>query len=84
MTNLCLRKETMVKIDLDCRGQNCPVPLVEVRKALKKAAKGDVIEVVGTHPASKKEIPMAVEALGEELLEIKDQGKEWVIRIRKV
>jgi TusA-related sulfurtransferase len=74
----------MVKVSLDCRGQNCPVPLVEVRKALKKAAKGDEIEVTGTHPSSKKEIPMAVEALGEELLEIKDQGKEWVIRIRKV
>jgi TusA-related sulfurtransferase len=74
----------MVKIDLDCRKQNCPVPLVEVRKVLKKAVKGDVIEVIGTHPASKKEIPMAVEALGEELLEIRDQGNEWVIRIRKV
>jgi tRNA 2-thiouridine synthesizing protein A len=74
----------VVQINLDCRNQNCPVPLVQVRKALKKAAIGDVIEVSGTHPASKKEIPMAVEAQGQELLEVKEQGKEWVIRIRKV
>jgi len=58
--------------------------LVLVRKALRKAAVGDVLEVVGTHSASKKEIPMAVDALGQELLEVKDQGQEWVIRIRKV
>ncbi len=74
----------MAQINLDCRFQNCPVPLVQVRKALKKAAVGDVIEVVGTHPASKKEIPMAVEAQGQELLEVKDQGQEWTIRIKKI
>jgi tRNA 2-thiouridine synthesizing protein A len=74
----------MAQINLDCRHQNCPVPLVQVRKALKKAAVGDTIEVVGTHSASKKEIPMAVDALGQELLEVKDQGQEWVIRIKKV
>lgn len=74
----------MSQINLDCRGQNCPVPLVEVRKALKKAAVGDVIEVVGTHPSSKKEIPMAVDALEQQLLEVKDNGPEWIIRIKKV
>ncbi|MEM0448849.1 MAG: sulfurtransferase TusA family protein [Methanomassiliicoccales archaeon] len=73
----------MAQIDIDCKGQTCPVPLVEVRKALRKAAKGDIIQVVGTHPASKKEIPMAVEASGDELLEIKEQGNVWTIRIRK-
>jgi tRNA 2-thiouridine synthesizing protein A len=74
----------MTQVNLDCRNQNCPVPLVQVRKALKKAAVGDVIEVVGTHSASKKEIPMAVEAQGQELLEVKEQGQEWIIRIKKV
>ena len=75
---------SMSQVNLDCRGQNCPVPLVEVRKALKKAAVGDVIEVVGTHPSSKKEIPMAVNALEQQLLEVKDNGPEWIIRIKKV
>jgi tRNA 2-thiouridine synthesizing protein A len=76
--------KSMAQINLDCRNQNCPVPLVQVRKALKKATIGDIIEVIGTHSASKKEIPMAVEAQGQELLEVKDQGQEWVIRIKKI
>ena len=58
---------TETSIMVDCRGETCPVPLVEVRKAVRKAAPGDVIEVVGTHPASKREIPMAAQALGLEL-----------------
>ncbi len=71
------------EIRVDCRGETCPVPLVEVRKALRKASPGDVIEVVGTHPASKKEIPMAVEALGLELLSVKGVDNDWTICIKR-
>ncbi|MGQ9584804.1 MAG: sulfurtransferase TusA family protein [Anaerolineae bacterium] len=73
----------MAEIHVDCRGETCPVPLVETRKALRKALPGDVVVVMGTHPASKQEIPMAVEALGLELLGLEEQGDTWTIRIRR-
>jgi TusA-related sulfurtransferase len=73
----------MAEIKVDCRGQTCPVPLVEVRKALRKAAPGDVVEVVGTHPASKEEIPMAVEALKLTLLSVEGLDNDWKIRIQR-
>jgi len=73
----------MAEIKVDVRGQTCPVPLVEVRKAVRKAAPGDIIEVTGTHPASKKEIPMAVEALKLELLNVEGSDTDWKIRIRR-
>jgi tRNA 2-thiouridine synthesizing protein A len=73
----------MATIDVDCTGETCPVPLVETRKALRKAQEGDVIVVKGTHPASKKEIPMAVKAMGLELLGVDEEGDVWTIRIRK-
>lgn len=73
----------MSEIRLDVTGETCPVPLVEVRKALRKAEEGDIVEVTGTHPASKKEIPMAVEALGLELLDVSEESGVWKIKIRK-
>jgi TusA-related sulfurtransferase len=73
----------MAEIKVDCTGETCPVPLVETRKALRKAKEGDVVEVVGTHPASKKEIPMAVKALGLELVDVQEEGGVWRIRIRR-
>jgi tRNA 2-thiouridine synthesizing protein A len=73
----------MAEIKIDCKGETCPVPLVETRKALRKAEKGDVVEVIGTHPSSKKEIPMAVKALGLELIGVEETGGVWKIRIRK-
>ncbi len=71
------------EIKVDCRGETCPVPLVEVRKALRKAAPGDVVEAVGTHPASRQEIPMAIKALGLELLSTEGTDTDWTIRIRR-
>jgi len=58
----------MAEIMVDCRGETCPVPLVEV---------------LGTHPASRKEIPMAVEALGLELLNVEGTDTDWKIHIRR-
>jgi tRNA 2-thiouridine synthesizing protein A len=73
----------MAEIKVDCTGETCPVPLVETRKALRKAKEGDIVEVVGTHPASKKEIPMAVKSLGLELIDVQEEGGVWKIKIRK-
>jgi tRNA 2-thiouridine synthesizing protein A len=73
----------MAECLVDVCGETCPVPLVEVRKALRKAVPGDVIVVKGTHPSSKKEIPMAVKALGAELLAVEGADNDWTIRIRR-
>lgn len=73
----------MAQVRVDVRGETCPVPLVEMRKAVRKAAPGDVVEVIGTHPASRKEIPMAVEALELELVSIEGTDSDWTIRIRR-
>jgi tRNA 2-thiouridine synthesizing protein A len=73
----------MAEIKVDCINETCPVPLVETRKALRRASPGDVVEVRGTHPASRKEIPMAVESMGLDLLGVEEDGELWVIRIQK-
>lgn len=71
------------EINVNCLGENCPVPLVETRKAIRKADKGDVLVVTGDHSASKKEIPMAVEAMDLELISVEDKDGHWEIKIRK-
>lgn len=73
----------MAEIIIDCTGETCPVPLIETRKALRKAKKGDIVEITGTHPASKKEIPMAVKALELELISVEEKDGVWKIKIRR-
>lgn len=73
----------MADIVVDVKGETCPVPLIETRKALRRAKPGDIVVITGTHPASKKEIPMAVEALGLELMSIEEQDNLWTVKIRR-
>lgn len=67
---------------VDCRGETCPVPLVEVRKAVRNGQKGDLLRVLGTHPASRKEIPMAARALGLSVEADEGTDTDWALRIR--
>lgn len=73
----------MSEIIVDVIRENCPIPLVETRKALRKAAVGDIIIVKGTHPVSKEEIPMAIKALELELIGISEVDGVWEIKILK-
>ncbi len=73
----------MADIEVDCVNETCPVPLIETRKAINSARTGQTIEVRGTHPASRKEIPMAVEAMGLELLRVGGSDRDWRILIKK-
>ena len=69
---------------IDCTGMQCPQPLVETRKALRKMTRGQVLEVLGDHMVSLKEIPMAVTETGDKVLRAEELGGgKWVIEIRK-
>jgi TusA-related sulfurtransferase len=68
---------------VDVTRETCPVPLLEMRIALKEAKVGDTVIVKGTHMASKKDIQIAVEMLEYELLDVCQDGEVWEISIKK-
>jgi len=59
---------------LDCRGLSCPMPLLKVKKALKKLQTGQILEILGTDPGSKKDIPDYAKKQGDEFLGMKDES----------
>ena len=65
--------------EVDCISENCPMPLVKTREAIMHAKKGDIIRVRGTHPQSFEEIPMALDAMGLEILEREQKEDVWYI-----
>ena len=64
---------------VDCTGDNCPMPLVKTRAAIMESQTGDVIRVIGTHPQSFEEIPLALEVLEKEILEKGNADNKWHI-----
>lgn len=79
-----MNQEYKANIVVDVIDETCPIPLVEMRKAVMRAEKGDIIEIQGTHASSKHEIPMAVDSLGLKLLTITENSQGvWHIFIQK-
>ena len=76
-------EKSLLKIDItklvDCTGENCPLPLVMTRAAIMEANKGDVIRVIGTHPQSYEEIPLALEVMEKKILERVNEEDKWYI-----
>jgi tRNA 2-thiouridine synthesizing protein A len=42
---------------VDTRGLTCPMPLLKTKKTLKGMKSGQILEILGTDPGSKKDIP---------------------------
>ncbi len=76
-----MEEKQNVKV-LDVRGEVCPVPDVETKRALKKMKKGEILEVLIDYPLSKERIPANSEKAGHKVLSIEEIGpSEWKIRI---
>jgi tRNA 2-thiouridine synthesizing protein A len=59
---------------LDCRGLSCPMPLLKVKKTLKKMKSGQILEILGTDPGSKKDIPDYAKKQGDDFLGMEDES----------
>ena len=53
---------------LDAKGLSCPMPLLRTKKEMGKLAAGDVLQVDGTDPGSRNDIPGWCERSGHEYL----------------
>jgi len=63
-----------IKIDqtLDCKGLSCPMPMLKLAKTMKGLKSGEVLEMVGTDPGTKSDLPKWCQKSGNELLEASD------------
>ena len=68
---------------LDATGLKCPMPVLRARRALKRMASGDLLEVHADDPASAKDFPAFCETTGDTLEETAADGETLIFRIRK-
>jgi tRNA 2-thiouridine synthesizing protein A len=53
---------------LDCRGQRCPLPIIELARTLPTLAIGTVLRVLADDPAAAVDIPAWCRMRGQEYL----------------
>ena len=55
-------------MELDCRGQLCPMPVLALARAIGEVAVGDVVTVLATDPAAAVDIAAWCRMKGQEYL----------------
>ena len=58
---------------LDCKGLSCPMPILKLAGTIKKMKKGEVLELLGTDPGSKGDIPAWCKKTGNEYLGMEEE-----------
>jgi TusA-related sulfurtransferase len=65
-------------IELDCLGRRCPLPIIELAKAIRTVDAGDVVRVLADDPAAANDIAAWCRMKGHEL--VRSQGTAFDVR----
>ena len=73
----------MAQSQLDMRGEICPYPLVESKKAVAKLEPGGTIEILIDYPLDLDNVTRCAQSAGHEVIETRDLGpSEWALTLR--
>ena len=74
------------KVDqtLDCKGLNCPLPVLKTKKAIDGMIVGQVLEMVSTDPGSIPDMKAWSKKTGHQLLESRMENGLYWFYIRKM
>ncbi|WP_371747568.1 sulfurtransferase TusA family protein [Diaphorobacter sp. HDW4B] len=70
--------DIQVDKEVDARGLNCPLPILRAKKALAELASGQLLKVVSTDTGSMRDFQAFAKQTGNELVEQKAVGDEFV------
>ena len=73
----------MTETTLNLRGLKCPLPALKARKALTRAAPGDLLVLECTDPLASIDIPNLLRETGDALEESRQDDGVLTFRIRK-
>jgi tRNA 2-thiouridine synthesizing protein A len=60
-------------VTLDCKGLNCPMPLLKTKQIMNQLSEGQILEILGTDPGSKHDLPGWCKRTGHTFLGSKDE-----------
>ncbi len=75
--------EALAPIVVDARGHRCPVPTLRLRRALEKAAPGQVVRLLADDPLARIDVPHFAQAEGFRLISSHEDGATMVFEVTR-
>lgn len=70
-------------VRLDTSGALCPMPILEIAKAMRRLAPGTLVELISTDRGLEADLPAWCEATGHQLVRLERRGTSYVGWVRK-
>ena len=68
---------------IDAIGLVCPEPIMLLHKAIHESDSGQIIELIATDPAAKKDVEKFCEFLDHKLVSCKEEKDHFIFQIKK-
>ena len=83
MSEVTLESDLSVKAELDCRGMNCPMPIMKTKKAVDALSSGEILKMIATDPGSANDMIAWAKRTGNELLKSEEGNGEYIFFVKK-
>lgn len=70
-------------LELDCRGMNCPLPILKTKKAIGTIEVGQILKMVATDPGSTPDVAAFSRRTGHETVQQAEGNGEYHFWIRR-
>lgn len=70
-------------LELDCRGLNCPLPILKTKKAITGIEVGEILKMIATDPGSVADMAAFSRRTGHVLEHQSEGGGEYVFFFRR-
>lgn len=70
-------------LELDCRGMNCPLPILKTKKAIGSIELGQILKMVATDPGSIPDVAAFSRRTGHETVQQTEGDGEYTFWIRR-
>ena len=68
---------------IDCLGKPCPVPVIDLAKAVAQVEIGAEVVLLADDPGAKVDIPVWCRMKSQDLLEVVPDERGWRFRVRR-
>ena len=69
--------------ELDARGLNCPLPILQAKKTLNGMSAGELLKIIATDPGSVKDFQAFATQTGNELMSSSEENGEFHFLLKK-
>ncbi|HUW75502.1 MAG TPA: sulfurtransferase TusA family protein [Gallionella sp.] len=73
-----------IDLELDTRGNNCPMPILRTKKAIAGLSVGNVLKILASDPGSVKDMEAFCRQTGNELVQTQQESGIYTFMVRKM